>query len=356
METKILISGYYGMANAGDELILDALTRSVRSRLPGARITVLSGSPAQTARSFDVRAVSRKNLFAVIRAIADNTVIITGGGGVYQDITGYVSFYYYAAIALLAAVLRKQHVIWAVEITPLRNVFHRFIMRLVCKASRLISVRNQESKDLFESYGCSPPVYVVGDPVLTAQAHRHIGTEAQRKRSTANKIGIIVRKTSLANQPHIISVFTEFIDQSRQRGIETIIIPFHLMQDRDICKQIGKQTQTSVDVWQSVEGLVAQFSSLSLVISGRLHGLILAAALHIPCIGIEPDNQEDGGKVRNFMAFAGNPHCIAESAVTADFLESARGSQSPSDIAPQKIAVFLKEEESFFTAFAKFIG
>ena len=45
--TDILISGYYGFNNIGDEAILRTVVESVRTALPDSRLTVLSNAPEE---------------------------------------------------------------------------------------------------------------------------------------------------------------------------------------------------------------------------------------------------------------------------------------------------------------------
>ena len=45
---RILISGYYGFGNTGDEAILAAICRDLRAVQPGVKLTVLSGDPGAT--------------------------------------------------------------------------------------------------------------------------------------------------------------------------------------------------------------------------------------------------------------------------------------------------------------------
>ena len=47
--SKILISGYYGFANAGDEAMLTAIIESLRQVEKNVELTVLSGNPEDTA-------------------------------------------------------------------------------------------------------------------------------------------------------------------------------------------------------------------------------------------------------------------------------------------------------------------
>jgi polysaccharide pyruvyl transferase WcaK-like protein len=59
---RILISGYYGFDNAGDEAILAGTIGALRSRLPACDLTVLSADPAATHASHAVRAVDHPRL------------------------------------------------------------------------------------------------------------------------------------------------------------------------------------------------------------------------------------------------------------------------------------------------------
>ncbi|MBQ2223249.1 MAG: hypothetical protein II420_00645 [Oscillospiraceae bacterium] len=48
---NILISGYYGFDNIGDESILRTVINSLRARVPDCHLTVLSHNPAATRRN-----------------------------------------------------------------------------------------------------------------------------------------------------------------------------------------------------------------------------------------------------------------------------------------------------------------
>jgi polysaccharide pyruvyl transferase WcaK-like protein len=74
----LVVSGFYGAGNAGDEAILDALIISIRKLAPDTAITVLSFDPAGTARQYGVEAVPRYNLRAVIAALRQADLLISG--------------------------------------------------------------------------------------------------------------------------------------------------------------------------------------------------------------------------------------------------------------------------------------
>jgi len=95
---KIVISGYYGFGNAGDEAILEAMVRDLRALAPGARLVVLSADPAATAARCGVEAVPRMHLPSVLGALRGADLFISGGGSLLQDATSWRSVPYYAGI------------------------------------------------------------------------------------------------------------------------------------------------------------------------------------------------------------------------------------------------------------------
>lgn len=56
---KVLISGYYGFSNAGDEAMLTAIVDSLKREAPDTVITVISGHPRSTCALHDVKSIGR---------------------------------------------------------------------------------------------------------------------------------------------------------------------------------------------------------------------------------------------------------------------------------------------------------
>ena len=95
---KIVISGYYGFNNLGDESILTAIIANLRSKIDNIEITVLSKDPNFTAKKHKVRSVNRMNVFKVINEIKKCDLLISGGGSLLQDVTSFRIIYYLAVI------------------------------------------------------------------------------------------------------------------------------------------------------------------------------------------------------------------------------------------------------------------
>ena len=99
---NILISGYYGFNNIGDESILRTVIDNLREKLPQVDITVLSQSPAQTAEKYGVKAAARMNPWAILRSVRRCDMLLSGGGSLLQDATSGRSILYYLFILRLA--------------------------------------------------------------------------------------------------------------------------------------------------------------------------------------------------------------------------------------------------------------
>ena len=77
---NILISGYYGFNNIGDESILRTVIDNLREKLPDIDITVLSQDPAQTSAKYGVKAARRMSLWDIFRSVLHCDLLLSGGG------------------------------------------------------------------------------------------------------------------------------------------------------------------------------------------------------------------------------------------------------------------------------------
>ena len=92
---NIVISGYYGFHNAGDEAMLLAILQALRKTFDAPSITVISGNPSDTARTFGVKAVPRFGILPILSSLFRTDLLISGGGSLLQDVTSWKSMIYY---------------------------------------------------------------------------------------------------------------------------------------------------------------------------------------------------------------------------------------------------------------------
>lgn len=103
---RLVISGYYGFRNSGDEAVLKSILTALEEAASQAGVTVkpvvLSAEPEWTTRQYGVEAVPRMKLAAVRQALRDSDGLISGGGSLLQDATGLGSIPYYLGIMEMA--------------------------------------------------------------------------------------------------------------------------------------------------------------------------------------------------------------------------------------------------------------
>ena len=115
--TKYVISGYIGFDNFGDEAIANVLTSYLKN-INAEKITVLSSNPTKTASLYGVDSAY---YLKFIQPILESDVLISGGGGLLQDITSLKSLIYYLTVIITAFVAGKKVIIFAQGFTPFRT-------------------------------------------------------------------------------------------------------------------------------------------------------------------------------------------------------------------------------------------
>lgn len=86
---KVVVSGWYGASNVGDELLLGAVANWVANA--GGELTIISLNPAHTAQVYGTAAVDFHNLGEIASALADCDLFVMGGGGSSRTIIRFTS-------------------------------------------------------------------------------------------------------------------------------------------------------------------------------------------------------------------------------------------------------------------------
>src|SRR5260370_16138287 len=166
---RFLLSGYYGFRNLGDEALLEVIVSRLRARWPGGAVDVLSGAPAWTGSTFRVEATPRMDLGRVRGAIERADVVLSGGGGLLQNVTSLRSLLYYSNVIRTAVRAGKPTMVFAQSIGPL-DFWGRAIVRNFCRGIAAATVRDERSQKLLG--GLVPGVRVerTADPVFLIES------------------------------------------------------------------------------------------------------------------------------------------------------------------------------------------
>jgi polysaccharide pyruvyl transferase WcaK-like protein len=115
--SRLVLSGYYGFRNSGDEAVLKSILAALEAagQEQGIKVEpiVLSGDPEWTSRQYGVESVNRMKLAEIRKALKSSDGLISGGGSLLQDATGLGSIPYYLGIMALARWCGKPTFVYA---------------------------------------------------------------------------------------------------------------------------------------------------------------------------------------------------------------------------------------------------
>lgn len=150
----VLLAGYYGFGNLGDELLAQSAIGLLLSfGVERGKIAILSNNPDESKEKFGIDAVNRWKLSAVREALMRSRTLLLGGGGLFQDATSMRSCVYYWGLVRLARAARCR--VWAVgqSVGPLLSPAAKWLTKTAFAACAYIGVRDESSRALLAGYG-----------------------------------------------------------------------------------------------------------------------------------------------------------------------------------------------------------
>lgn len=314
---RIVLSGYYGFNNLGDEAILSALVQQIRALEPAATVVALSGNPAQTRARLGIEAVHRMDMPAVYNAIREADLFASGGGSLLQDVTGPGSVPYYLGLVWLAQRLGKRTMFLGQGVGPLNALASRWMVGAVARKADALTVRDQASRELLVRCGVrADHVQLTADPVLAMEPTmgpaadelwQRVGLEAGRP-----TIAVAIRPWATWYERQLKAFSAVLAQRADEWGAQILLLPFHRPDDEPLMDELAHCLSTRpashaprVVVLQETlepEAMMGLLARVDLLVGMRLHALIMGAACAVPAIALVYDP-----KVSAFADLAGYP-------------------------------------------------
>jgi polysaccharide pyruvyl transferase CsaB len=286
---RVLLSGYYGFGNLGDEALLEVIVEQMRARFPSVTMDVLSATPDETARTYGVDATPRWSMRAVRDAIARADVVLSGGGGLLQTATSARSVVYYAGILREAIRLRRKAMIFAQSIGPL-DLLGKIVVRSFCRGTDRATVRDLRSVRLLQSLLPQTPVEQTADPVFLYDAPvEEIDLSAEGLGTEPYAIVSVRKVSNLRDGQHAIAHAVDRLAQTH--GVRVAFLPLGGINDAEVSTAIIRLCKSAPMLLPecSLARAAAILRGARVVIGMRLHALILAARFAVPFLAIPYD-------------------------------------------------------------------
>jgi len=264
---KVLVSGYIGFNNFGDEAIFYALSTHLKEL--GYDVSVLCANKEIVEEKYDVKTYHFKKPFEILKAIFNCDILISGGGSLLQNKTSNFSLFYYLFIILLAKICAKKVIIFAQGIEPILGKIPLVMTKCVLKMVDFITVRDENSKKLLNSWNINSTL--VSDPAYSLVQDRVIN-------NFKNDLIVQLRTFKGIDEKFIKTL--AFSIAKKYNG-KVKVFSFQDEIDERICLEfLNELKKYGLDAnyisAKSVEETIEIINSAQFVISTRLHGLIIS--------------------------------------------------------------------------------
>ncbi|SHH16218.1 polysaccharide pyruvyl transferase family protein [Thermosipho atlanticus] len=264
---KILLVGYYGFGNLGDEL----MRISIKKFLKRENYQVVELLPKEVKYE---NAYSRFNIISVLNAISKSDIVICGGGGVLQDKTSFRSFMYYYLIFKISLFLRKPVIFFGNSFGPFKRYLSRILFKDLLRNKKLyIFSRDEVSYKYVKKYNNKAFIYT--DPSIPILSEEKYEKKVQRK-------AVIVPRKFRSYVPVLLCL-------ANQGFTNVVFAPFS-PEDVPLAKRLSNFSVKKLKVsYCDVEDSISHIKQSELVISERFHGALIAAYFEVPFISLKDE-------------------------------------------------------------------
>ena len=293
---QVVMSGYYGFANAGDDAILEAIQQAIHEASDDIGVTVLSNDPELTRRQYGMEAIPRFRMWKVFSALRRSDALLSGGGSLLQDTTSTRSLFYYLSVIRCAQLLGKPVMLYANGIGPVRRPGNRRRVKKVVERATLVTLRDHSSaRELADMGVTRSDLHVTADPVFhLSPASPERGLELCRAAGLPEDkpfVAVSVREwPDTGRFPKELAALCDHL--RRTYGLEVLFLLMQPTRDRataQLVRQAMSEPSYLLDAACTPRELMAVLGQARLCLAMRLHTLIFAGRMAVPSMGLVYD-------------------------------------------------------------------
>ena len=283
---RILICGYYGEHNLGD----DALLAVLLSQIQGQWIPVITANDQKAVEALapGSETVNRRSLKSVLTALRNVDALVLGGGSLLQDATSTRSLMYYIILIWCAKSLQKPVFLWGQGLGPLKRRISRLLVRTTLKTLSSVTWRDPGAMKQAIEWKLNVPMKMGPDPVWTHPAPTW---------RSGRSLVICWRPTPLLNHKGWLKLVSALARLAEMHDCHVTWLAFHEHQDSGLLHYLSQEKivasnlekRSSTVTAQSIKQVQQLFSQSKMVIAMRLHALILAALGGVPTSALSYD-------------------------------------------------------------------
>jgi polysaccharide pyruvyl transferase CsaB len=306
---RVVLAGWYGAANLGDELLLEVIAGWVREA--GGVPIAISLNPHFTLETTGIEAVGYSDLPAIVDVMSRSDVFVLGGGGLFQDYNVFdaatlarfpaLNVGQFAQFFYLGEEIGLTTVALAQGLGPLRGLEGRAIAADVLNRAHFVSLRDDASAALAHEIGVIRDIPVAADPGWAWRTASENSLVAQFPELVDRRVIAFI----LRDWPFFEGWEDAFIQAIRQQipnDWGCLWLEFDRPASRNPpspANEIARRLIARLGsgpvhvVWEGRTGgeAAALLAQCNACVAMRLHGVLLAHMFGLPTVSIEYDSK-----------------------------------------------------------------
>ncbi len=327
---RILLTGYYGFGNLGDDLLFICNYRLLQKIYKDCQIDVFTESPAP---SYLNRFAGKPLTFLNGRSSGDYDIIWHGGGGVYFDFNkgdamslltnrmirvlgprNFTLLYQFGKRTAGKPVISyKRRIGMGIGVGSFTRSSKKYKHKIqqLCTFDHLV-VRDEESKKNALTLCDALQVDVATDIVFDKDLWNGSIDEGNREPKTQKRIGVILRDWGSAKAYNYLEDVYNQLQWFVQQGYETNCFAFDANADKNYIDHFTRRGK-AVNVWDparvTLNDYLESLSQQDVFITSRFHGAVIGVCLGISgiCLNIEPKLETASAMTENFYTVQNLP-------------------------------------------------
>lgn len=303
---EIMLCGYFGAENLGDDATLAAVVSSIKDFAPNARIS----APARRGGELiaGVERISRLNMAAISRRMRRTRLFVLCGGTLIQNSTSNRSLAYYRALTLMARRHNARLMIWGGGVGPLFGDDAADIAADIVEECDAAGMRDERSIELCRALGFeTDALYLSADAALmTSPLPLPAGGELRVGHCFAvspRSLRGLRRENGTPSEGELLDILvnatTRIADKYKITPLWLPMSESDVALCRKLCRKSGRgRVMPRLSAGETVSLLSGCLFSIGM----RLHSAVFSSCAGIPSICLPYDP-----KVEAFAERAGHP-------------------------------------------------
>lgn len=289
---KVIICGYYGYGNIGDEATLEETVKELH-RENISDITVLSKKPKGTSKKLGVKAIYRYNFIKIKREMKKCDIFMLGGGNLLQNQTSNRSLLYYGELLKLAKRHNARCFCYSCGIGELQGEkWINFVKEALLCCERVIVRSENDAKAIYE-LSKEIPVKTSCDIVFLRECNEDNYLKSRFSHLVGKKYAIFALREPRKDRKSFIENFSLALKKvCEKEGIYPVFITMHNRMDKKITEDVIKAAKCgNIEKLSCASEVIYLLKRAEFACGMRMHFMVLSLIADTPFISISYDTK-----------------------------------------------------------------